>query len=229
MDKKVESIRQGWELTTWTRELPYEGERLPPKRRAALAAKLQGEPDERKVALSAGELRLLLAMTERPRERGARIKGLDENGGVVYLATVDPENPRRLRTVEVIATDEIARPDVFRVPVRLIEDLTRYVLARQDASAAESGDDPSEVLSFEVATVDGTPTAETLLDLKKQGVTASGIGKIYGRSEERVYQWLRRAQTEYPDLDWPAARRGPRPNSTDGTRPSGTKKRGEAR
>lgn len=211
---RVQTIREGWMLSTWERELPIEGNRIMPRRRAELAAKIADASDGSGVRLSAGELRKLLAAYDRPYERGARIEGTGENAGVIYLATIDAERPGRLRTVEVIATDHPPDPKAFRVPVRLLEDLTRYVLTMQDEVTA---DDPRDVVFVEWDVPrDGIPTPEALHELQTQGVTAGGIGKLYSRSETRVFQWLRSARQERPDLDWPLPTRGPRPKTTDG-------------
>jgi len=205
----IASIREGWDLTTWSRELPAEI-RIRPSRRAELTKAVADVADDTKVRLAAAEVRALLAAADRPKVRGARIEGVNENAGVIYLVTVQPEEPRRLQTVEVIGDN----PRAFRIPVRLLEDLTRYVLAAQDAAAAEDGSDPNDVVIWAGRPSDGVPSAEDLRDFVARGLTAAGIAKLIDRTEGRVYQLLREARRERPDLNWPPVSKGPK--TTDG-------------
>ena len=219
----IESIREGWDLNAFNRELPVEGGRVPPKRRAKLR-ELANASDDQLVPIRADDLRMLLAAAERPTEIGAHIEGTGVNAGVVYNATIDADGARHLRTVEVIATGDRADLRAFRIPVRLVEDLTRYVVAAREEAAEKEGCDPRDIffLGWE-ANSDGRLDATELYSLVKRGVTASGIAGMYGRSESRVYQLLRAARRERPELDWPKATRGPTPKTTDGRSPSGRK------
>jgi len=218
---KVQTTRDGWELWTWERELPAEGVPLAPKRRAALREQLAGLEDSQKVELPAGELRILLAAADRPRERGARIEGKGANAGVTYFATVDAEGGQRLRTVEVVTDAGPADPRVFRVPVRVIEDLTRYVVAAQERAADVDDTDPSDVIVWDRdVPEDGNPSPEDLYELLKANVRRADIATIYNRSERRIYQLLEKAKLERKDLDWPKQTRGPRPKTTDGSQSS---------
>jgi hypothetical protein len=206
---KVETIREGWNLWSWSRELPAEADPVAPSRRRELSAKIADAPDDQRVMLTAGELRSLLAAADRPKERGARIEG----EGVIYYATIDRDRGRHLRTLEIEAQGDRPDPKAFRVPVRLVEDLTRYVLATQEEIA--DGDDPADVVVFETGvSPEGQHSPELLRDLIGQGVPPSGIAKMLNLKERRVFQLLQQARIERPELNWPPARRGPRPRKT---------------
>jgi hypothetical protein len=213
-EQGIESIREGWALMSWHRALGAKSA-LRPSRRRELTAKIAEAPDDQKVMLTAGELRLLLASADPPRERGARLTGTGKNEGVIYSATIDPDSGRRLRSIEIQLTDDRAYPSAFRVPVRLVEDLTRYVLAAQEAEAGT--DDPSEVTIFETGIAnDGRHSADLLFDwVAKEKIPPKGLANMLGLSERRIYQLLSEARAERPDLDWPPRRRGPKPRYTD--------------
>lgn len=220
MPENAKAIREGWTLYSWSRNL---GSRLrmQPSRRRELAEKIADAPDDQRVMLTAGELRLLLDAASPPRERGARMIGTGANEGVMYSATVDPDNGRRLRSVEIVLTDNRAYPRGFRIPLKVVEDLTRYVLAAQDAEAAWEGGDPGDVIVFETAVEDDGRHSTDLLHqwVAIDKIPRKGLAKMLGLSEARIYQLLQEAREQRPDLDWPAPR-GPKPKSTDGKEPS---------
>jgi hypothetical protein len=217
LPKAIETIREGWTLLSWSRSLGT-GCKMPPGRRRELAEKIAEAPDDQRVMLSAGELRQLLAASDPPSERGARIIGTGKNEGVMYSATIAPDGSRRLRSVEIQLTNDEAYPRAFRVPVRMVEDLTRYVLGAQDAQVAFDDSDPADVVVFETGIPNYGGHSTDLLHQWAviEKIPPKGLAEMLGLSESRIYQLLREAREQRPDLDWPAPRRGPKPKTTDG-------------
>lgn len=208
-------IHSSWKLGTWWK-VDGEPERLSPSLVADLTAKIAHSADDQRVVVTAGMLRALLAAHERTEQtRGAEI--VDPERRVTYRATVGRGEGRAwLRTVEVIPHDEEPDPKVFRVPVQAVADMTALILAQQ-------GESDSVFIMGETPPREGQPDAEQLAALLHQGETRRTLAARFDKSVSRVDDWLRLARRERPDLDWPARRRGPKPQTTD-TAPSRTKR-----
>ena len=200
--------RHKYTSSSWDRPSGY-GDRA---RLKSLRSLLQGAVADRsddEPAVTVGRLREWLDELEPVETERVAILH-DEERGVTYRVTLDPTPfSVGLRRVEVEVEPGNNDPGVFRIPVKQLRAQAEALHKWEKLHTSDDGTGRGFIRKGVVTPE--RPTPEVLVELIRAKMTRREIADRYGRTPDRVEQWIREGRRKRPDLAWPVPARGPKP------------------